>query len=63
MRFYFNDEINICAEEPWVVGYLIENGFCEDETEALDSLHTRRSFCGWFDCEVSPTIDELFQKK
>ena len=46
MRFYFNDEINVCAEEPWVVGYLIENGFCEDETEALDGLHTRRSFGG-----------------
>ena len=34
MRFYYNDEINVCAEEPWVIDYLIENGFCEDEAEA-----------------------------
>ena len=60
MRFYFNDEINICAEESWVVGYLIENGFCDDVIEALYGLYTRSRFCGWFDCEVSPTIDELF---
>ena len=63
MRFYFNDQINVCAEESWVIDYLIENGFCEDETEALDGLHTCRSFGGWFDCEVSPAIEELFQKK
>lgn len=63
MRFYFNDQINVCAEEPWVVDYLIENGFCEDEAEALYSLHTCRNFEGWFDCEVSPTIEELFPEK
>lgn len=63
MRFYFNDQINVCAEEPWVVNYLIENGFCEDEAEALDGLHTRRNFCGWFDCEVSPAIEESFPEK
>ena len=63
MKFYFNDQINVCAEEPWVVDYLIENGFCEDEAEALDSLHTCRNFYGWFDCEVSPAIEELFTEK
>ena len=63
MRFYFNDQINVCAEESWVVDYLIENGFCEDEAEALYSLHTCRNFGGWFDCEVSPTIEELFSEK
>lgn len=60
MKFYFNDQIDVCAEEPWVVDYLVENGFCEDETEALDSLRTRRHFGGWFNCEVSPAIEELF---
>ena len=62
MRFYFNDQINVCAEEPCVVDYLVENGFCEDESEALDNLHTRRSFGGWFDCEVSPAIENSFGK-
>lgn len=63
MRFYFNDQINVCAEEPWVVDYLVENGLCEDEAEAIEELHTRRSFDGWFDCEVSPAIEELFPKQ
>lgn len=63
MRFYFNDQINVCAEEPWVVDYLIENGFCEDEAEALYSLHTCRNFGGWFDCKVSHAIEELFPEK
>ena len=62
MRFYFNDQIDVCAEEPWVVNYLIENGFCENEAEALEELHTRRNFHGWFDCEVSPAIEESFTK-
>lgn len=63
MRFYFNYQIDVCAEEPWVVNYLIENGFCKDETEALDGLHTCRNFWDWFDCEVSPAIEELFPEK
>ena len=63
MRFYFNDQIDVCAEEPWVVDYLIENGFCKDEAEALYSLHTCRNFGGLFYCEVSPTIEELFPEK
>lgn len=62
MRFYFNDQIDVCAEEPWVVDYLVENGFCENEAEALEELHTRRNFHGWFDCEVSPAIEESFAK-
>ena len=62
MRFYFNDQIDVCAEEPCVVNYLIENGFCENEAEALEELHTRRNFHGWFDCEVSPAIEESFTK-
>lgn len=62
MRFYFNDQINVCAEEPWVIDYLVENGFCENEAEAIEELHTRRYFGGWFDCEVSPAIEESFVK-
>jgi hypothetical protein len=62
LRFYFNDQINVCAEERWVVDYLIENGFCETEEEAIDNLRTCRNFYGWFDCEVSNTIEELFNQ-
>ena len=62
MNFYFNDQIDVCAEEPWVVEYLIENGFCEDKDEALYGLHSRRNFHGWFDCDVSATIEAFFEK-
>jgi hypothetical protein len=62
LRFYFNDQINVCAEERWVVDYLIENGYCETKEEAIDNLRTCRNFYGWFDCEVSDTIEELFNK-
>ena len=63
MEFYFNVQIDVCAEEPWVVDYLIENGYCKDEAEALSELHTRRHFGGWFKCEVSPAIEESFIDK
>ena len=63
MRFYYNDEINVCAEERWGIDQFIESGVCGDEAEALDGLHTRRSFGGWFDCEVSPAIEKLFSEK
>ena len=59
LRFYFNDQIDVCAEEKWVVDYLIENGYCETEEEAINNLRTHRNFGGWFDCEVSDTIEEL----
>lgn len=62
LRFYFNDQINVCAEENWVVDYLIENGYCETKEEAIDNLHTCRNFGGWFDCEVSNTIEEQVGK-
>ena len=62
LRFYFNDQINVFAEEKWVIGYLVENGYCKTEEEAIDNLHTRRYFGGWFECEVSNTIEELFNQ-
>ena len=59
MTFYYNTDMGICAEENWVVVFLVENNYCEDKEEALDSLRTRRGFYGWVDCEVSNTIEEL----
>lgn len=62
MNFYYNIQIDVCAEENWVVDYLIENGYCETEEEAIHNLRTCRHFGGWFDCEVSNTIEELINE-
>ena len=59
MNFYYNLGTNVCAEEKWVVDYLVINGEVETEEEALTGLHSCREFCGWIDCEVSNTIEEL----
>lgn len=58
-HFYYNTHINICAEEKWVVDFLVENEECEDKEEALEGLRSCREFYGWIDCIVSDTIEEL----
>ena len=58
-RFYYNTHMNICAEENWVAGFLVESEVCEDKEEALESLRGCREFYGWIDCDVSNTIEEL----
>ena len=59
VNFYYNINMNICAEEDWVVGFLVENEDCENKEEALEGLHSCREFYGWIDCDVSNTIAEL----
>lgn len=59
MNFYYNASMNVCAEEKWVVEYLVINGYCTDKEEALEGLRRCRVFFDWFDCEVSNTIAEL----
>lgn len=59
VNFYYNIHMNICAEEDWVVGFLVENENCEDKKEALEGLRSCREFYGWIDCDVSNTIAEL----
>lgn len=59
VNFYYNINMNICAEEDWVAGFLVENEDCENKEEALDGLRSCREFCGWIDCDVSNTIAEL----
>jgi hypothetical protein len=59
MNFYYNIQMGICAEENWVVDFLVENEDCEDREEALGGLLSCREFYGWVDCEVSNTIEEL----
>lgn len=58
MNFYYNIQMGVCAEENWVVDFLVENEDCEDREEALQGLRTCREFYGWIDCEVSNTIYE-----
>lgn len=59
MNFYYNLGTNVCAEEKWVVEYLVINGEVGTEKEAIIGLHSCREFHGWIDCEVSNTIAEL----
>ena len=61
MRFYHNSDINVTAEENWVVDYLMESGQVENRDEAYDNLRGLREFCGWYECEVSNTIEEVMR--
>lgn len=59
MRFYFNADENICADEDYVVECLQEDTewSCEDIRE---ELHSCREYYGWYECEVSSAIKEKF---
>lgn len=58
MNFYYHLGENLCAEENWIVEYLVNNGEVETKEEAIIGLHSCKEFCGWIDCEVSNTIYE-----
>ena len=60
MRFYYNNDINICAEEPWVAEYLFLEKAVDSIEEAIEELHSKREFYGWFECDVSNTIKAIF---
>lgn len=60
MRFYFNSDLNLCAEENWVVGYLVYGDEVKTREEALEGLRTKWVFCGWSECQVSNSIEEKF---
>ena len=61
MRFYYNEGMNLCVDEDWLVWYLIDNETVENEDEALDGLHGCREFHGWFGCEVANSIADKFE--
>ena len=60
MKFYYNADMNVCAEETWVTDYLFMGGMVELREKALEELRTKHEVYGWFECEVSNTIDEKF---
>ena len=62
MRFYFNMGLGgLCAEEDWVVNYLVDCEEVEDEDEAIYNLHTKREFAGWFECDVTDSIRDKIE--
>lgn len=62
MRFYFNINENCCADENWVIEYLLNNEEeVHDWEEAYEGLRTYHEFYGWYECEVSNTIEEKFE--
>ena len=61
MKFYHNKNINVTAEESWVADYLYQSGQAESREEAVDELQGMREFCGWYECEVSNTIEEALE--
>ena len=64
MKFYYNPSLNVCVDEDWLVRYLhFENCFLlYNDEEIRDELHSRREVCGWFECQVSNTIEEAMIK-
>ena len=58
MKFYHNKNTNITAEESWVADYLYISGQVDNREKAVEELQSKREFCGWYECEVSNTIEE-----
>ena len=61
MKFYHNNNINCTAEESWVADYLYISGQVESREEAIEDLQTKREFGGWYECQVSNTIEEALE--
>jgi hypothetical protein len=64
IRFYFNIGLNLCADENWLIEYLrkYEDQFAlYSEEEIREELRTCHEVCGWYECEVSNTIEEALR--
>ena len=64
MRFYHNCDLNCTADERWLVEYLRENEAGYDDAtddEIIDELRTRHEVYGWYECQVSNTIEEAMR--
>ena len=61
MKFYYNSSLNICVDENWLIDYLrrYENQFALYSHDGMrEELRSRRKVCGWYECQVSNTIEE-----
>ena len=61
MRFYYNADLNTCAEESWVIEYILNNEEEQDWEKVYGGLRSCHEYYGWFDCEVSDTIADKFE--
>lgn len=61
MTFYFNVDYNKCMDEDSLVEFVQDIADVEEE-DIREELHTRREFCGWYECEVSNAIQEKFSE-
>ena len=61
MNFYYNADLNICADENWVIEYILNNEGEQNWEEVYSGLRSCREYYGWFDCEVSNSIAEKFE--
>lgn len=59
MRFYFNVDENVCADEDYVIDCLREDMEWSRE-DIREELHSCREYYGWYECEVSSAIKEKF---
>lgn len=62
MNFYYHLGENICAEEEWVIQYILNTEDIDDWDEVYNGLHNCREFYGWIDCEVSDTIAKRMER-
>lgn len=62
MNFYYHLGENICAEESWVIQYILNTEDIDDWEEVYSGLRSCREFYGWIDCEVSDTIAERMER-
>ena len=62
MNFYYHLGENLCAEEKWVIQYILNTEDIDDWEEVYNGLHSCREFYGWIDCEVSDTIAERMER-
>lgn len=60
MKFYFNDDYNKCMDEDSLIEFIQDIAEIEDPEIIRDELHSRREFCGWYECEVSGSIRSKF---
>lgn len=59
-RFFYNKSINVCADMNWVVDYIYISGQAESREEAEENLLSKKGYCDWYECEISNTIEDLF---